>query len=126
MENSFLIFLLLFHLINGIIKLHDSNFSMIYRCYLSDSSDEDYKQIDFNKIGPWEKKQVLKEETSRLKVYFFLIFSLMNTLICTHHFNLHSVFQKEKASLLDKICKECDACIDLRVQIKLLQVNKNH
>lgn len=69
-------------------------------CSLSDSSDEEHcppPSSDLN--GLWKRKLELKEETKKL--------------------------QAQKNSLIESISAESDACIDLRVQIKLIQLNRN-
>nr|BAN20700.1 conserved hypothetical protein [Riptortus pedestris] len=69
-------------------------------CSLSDSSDEENSPPpNVNLNGLWKRKLELKEETKKL--------------------------QAQKNCLIESISAESEACIDLRIQIKLLQLNRN-
>uniref|UniRef100_A0A0V0G7A6 Putative ral-gtpase effector rlip76 n=1 Tax=Triatoma dimidiata TaxID=72491 RepID=A0A0V0G7A6_TRIDM len=63
----------------------------------SDSSEEENESSNNDQNGLWKRKQEAKAETKRL--------------------------QLQKKSLIESISAECDACIDLRVQIKLLKMS---
>ncbi|XP_074000030.1 ral interacting protein isoform X3 [Rhodnius prolixus] len=62
----------------------------------SDSSEDENEPPNNEQNGLWKRKQDAKVETKRL--------------------------QLQKKSLIESISAECDACIDLRVQIKLLKM----
>lgn len=68
-------------------------------CNISDSSDDENCSSNVELNGLWKRRLELKEETKKL--------------------------QAQKNSLIDSISAESEACINLRIQIKLLQINKN-